>query len=350
MDKSILILGIETSCDETSAAVVKDGRTVLSNAIFSQIKEHAVFGGVVPEIASRKHVEKIIPVVDWAMRQAKLDLRELNAISVTYGPGLVGPLLVGLSAAKGLAYALHKPLIGINHIEAHICANFLAHKELEPPFIALVVSGGHSHIFLVKDYGVFELLGKTRDDAAGEAFDKVARATGLGYPGGPKLDAAARGGNPEAVRLPITRFREGCEVDFSFSGIKTAALNQLNRERLRLELKIADNLPDSYLRDFYASFQKTVVEMLVENTIKAEREYKTGKIVLAGGVAANSLLRSRMWEETENNGETIRFFCPQPELCTDNAAMVASCAFYKYIAGDTAPLTQNAQPGARLMG
>ena len=341
---SVVILGIETSCDETSAAVVKDGRVVLSNAIFSQIKEHEIFGGVVPEIASRKHVEKIVPIVRAAVSDAKMELNEVDAIAVTYGPGLVGALLVGLSAAKGLAYGLQKPLIDVHHIEAHICANFLAHEELEPPFTALVVSGGHSHIYYVRDYETFVLLGKTRDDAAGEAFDKIARASGLGYPGGPKLDRAAVGGNPDAIRFPIVRFKDG-PYDFSFSGIKTAAINYLNREKQKLGQMA---FPEQFLKDFYASFQKAVVEILVENTLKAEAVHQTGKVVIAGGVASNSLLRKRIKEEAEKKGD-IQYYYPPSILCTDNAAMVAAAAYHKFLRGTFAALDLNASPGAQLM-
>ncbi|MDR1440746.1 MAG: tRNA (adenosine(37)-N6)-threonylcarbamoyltransferase complex transferase subunit TsaD [Clostridiales bacterium] len=392
-----LILGVETSCDETSAAVVADGRRILSNAISSQIDEHAVFGGVVPEIASRRHVEAIIPVIDEALSRARLKPQDLDAIAVTYGPGLAGALLVGLSAAKGLAFAAGKPLIGVHHIEAHICANYIEFASLEPPFTALVASGGHSHIYLARDYGSYLLMGRTRDDAAGEVFDKVARAAGLGYPGGPKLDAAARGGNPNAMRFPRTHFSDG-SYDFSFSGVKTAALNCLNKERQKYGTgcQTAETpgakmpgagtpsakmpgagtpsakmpgagtpsakmpgagtpsakmpgaeLPEAFMRDFFASFQNAVVDALVGHAIRAEAANRTGKIVLAGGVAANSLLRARLREEAAKLGGVSTYF-PQPALCTDNAAMVAGAAYSKFLSGDFSPLSLNAAPGAQL--
>ena len=273
--KDILVLGIESSCDETSAAVVLNGRTVLSNVISSQVDLHKKYGGVVPEIASRKHVELVMPVISQALEEASLELDAVDAIAVTYGPGLVGALLVGLSAAKGLAYALGKPLVGVHHIEGHIAANYVDHHELEPPFLCLVASGGHSHIVYVRDYKSFEILGRTRDDAAGEAFDKIARAVGLGYPGGPLIDKAAREGNRNAIDFPTVYFSDG-SLDFSFSGLKTAVLNYLNG----MEQKGGKIV----LEDVCASFQKAVVEVLVSNTIKAARMKKAGKIALAGGV------------------------------------------------------------------
>ena len=365
------ILAIETSCDETSAAVVRDGRTILSNVIYSQVKHHEVFGGVVPEIASRKHVEVILPVVDLALKgaggvTAEVDarcqqqslfitdkqqlshsadrqqlLQSIDAIAVTYGPGLVGALLVGLSAAKSLALSLSIPLIGVNHIEGHICAAYLEHPNLQPPFTALVVSGGHSHIFHVTDYCEYRLLGRTRDDAAGEAFDKIARAGGLGYPGGPKLSLAAASGDAAAYQFPRVRFSDG-SFDFSFSGPKTAALNQLNK----LRLEYPSGAPDAIMADFYASFQAAIVDILVENTIKTELIAKTGRIVLSGGVASNSLLRDRfnMAGEVHN----IDIYYPSPILCTDNAAMVACAAYYRYLRGQFATLDLNAEPSLSL--
>jgi N6-L-threonylcarbamoyladenine synthase len=357
----VCILGIETSCDETSAAVVMDGRRLLSNVVFSQMDEHAAYGGVVPEIASRRHVEAIIPVIGEALARAGMALGDVDAIAATYGPGLAGALLVGLSAAKGLALAAGKPLIGVHHVCAHICASYLEFEDLRPPFTALAVSGGHSHIYRAGGRGAFELMGRTRDDAAGEALDKVARAAGLGYPGGPKLEAAARGGRPDAVRFPKARFADG-PYDFSFSGVKTAALNCLNRERQKLALAPCDRLPagsgqlggglgsglpPEFMRDFFASFQKAVVDVLVENTIRAEMENRTGRIVLAGGVAANGLLRARFAEEAAKLSG-VALYCPSPQLCTDNAAMVACAAHGKFEAGDFSPLTLNASPGAAM--
>jgi len=337
--EDIIILGIETSCDETSAAVVKNGRHIMSNIISSQIDLHKKYGGVVPEIASRKHVELILPVINQALEEAGIKADQVDAIGVTYGPGLVGALLVGLSAAKGLAYALDKPLIGVHHIEGHISANYLEYKELEPPFICLVVSGGHSEIVHVKDYGSFETLGQTRDDAAGEAFDKIARALGLGYPGGPLIDKAARSGNSRAVNFPRVHFNDG-SLDFSFSGLKTAVLNYLNTLEQKNE-KFS-------VEDVSASFQQAVIDILVENTIKAAKSTGIKKIALAGGVAANSLLRAQMKAAANENG--LNMFYPSPVLCTDNAAMIACAAYYEFIRGNVSDLALNAVPGLRLGG
>lgn len=339
MLEDIIILGIETSCDETSAAVVKNGRHIMSNIISSQIDLHKKYGGVVPEIASRKHVELILPVINQALEEAGIKADQVDAIGVTYGPGLVGALLVGLSAAKGLAYALDKPLIGVHHIEGHISANYLEYKELEPPFICLVVSGGHSEIVHVKDYGSFETLGQTRDDAAGEAFDKIARALGLGYPGGPLIDKAARSGNSRAVNFPRVHFNDG-SLDFSFSGLKTAVLNYLNTLEQKNE-KFS-------VEDVSASFQQAVIDILVENTIKAAKSTGIKKIALAGGVAANSLLRAQMKAAANENG--LNMFYPSPVLCTDNAAMIACAAYYEFIRGNVSDLALNAVPGLRLGG
>ncbi|HHW31281.1 MAG TPA: tRNA (adenosine(37)-N6)-threonylcarbamoyltransferase complex transferase subunit TsaD [Clostridiaceae bacterium] len=335
--ENICILGIETSCDETSASVVVSGRKILSNIISSQISLHKIYGGVVPEIASRKHVETIIPVIDQAIGEAGVSLKDIDAIGVTYGPGLVGALLVGLSAAKGLAFSLNKPLIGVHHIEGHIAANYIQYPELEPPFICLVVSGGHSHIVHVKDYYNYEILGQTRDDAAGEAFDKVARAIGLGYPGGPLIDNAAKNGNSKAINFPRVYFHDG-SLDFSFSGIKTAVLNYINSLEQRGE---------SYsVEDVSASFQEAVTEVLVNNTITAAKSKKLKKVALAGGVASNSVLRKRMKEAAEIHGFSLYY--PDKILCTDNAAMIACSAYYQYRRGNWSGLDLNAVPNLRL--
>lgn len=335
--KEILILGIETSCDETSAAVVKNGRQVLSNVISSQISLHQKYGGVVPEIASRKHVELVMPVIDQAIQEAGVNLNDLDAVGVTYGPGLVGALLVGLSAAKGLAFALNKPLIGVHHIEGHIAANYIESKELEPPFICLVVSGGHSHIVYVSDYNKFEILGQTRDDAAGEAFDKVARAVGLGYPGGPLIDKAAKSGNSGKVNFPRVHFNDG-SLDFSFSGLKTAVLNYLNNIEQKGEKPVVE--------DVCASFQEAVVDILVENTLAAAVAKNVKKVALAGGVAANSALRRKLKESAGEKGLDV--FYPKPVLCTDNAAMIACAAYYEFMKGSRSDLYLNAVPGLKL--
>jgi N6-L-threonylcarbamoyladenine synthase len=336
-DEKILILAVETSCDETSAAVVENGRRIRSNIISSQIDIHKKYGGVVPEIASRKHVELILPVIGQALEEASVGLDRLDAVAVTYGPGLAGALLVGLSAAKALAFATGKPLIGVHHIEGHIAANYLEHETLEPPFVCLVVSGGHSHIVYVEDYGDFEIMGQTRDDAAGEAFDKTARALGLGYPGGPLIDAQAKRGDSSAVDFPRVYFNDG-SLDFSFSGLKTAVLNYLNTNARRGgEISIPD---------VCASFQKAVVDVLVHNTIRAAEQKGAKKIVLAGGVAANSQLRSSMNEAAAGIGADM--FYPRPLLCTDNAAMIGAAAFYEYKRGNISGLGLNAVPGLKL--
>ncbi|NLK37568.1 MAG: tRNA (adenosine(37)-N6)-threonylcarbamoyltransferase complex transferase subunit TsaD [Epulopiscium sp.] len=337
IQKDITILAIESSCDETAAAVVKNGRTVLSNVISSQIDLHTLYGGVVPEIASRKHIENVDGVVTEALHQANMTLDEIDAIAVTYGPGLVGALLVGLSHAKALAYATGKPLIGIHHIEGHICANYIQNKDLEPPFMALVVSGGHSHLVLVSEYGKYEILGKTRDDAAGEAYDKVARVIGMGYPGGPKIDAAAKKGNPDAVTFPKI-FLENDSYDFSFSGLKSAVLNYVNKQKMMG----IDIVPE----DIAASFQKSVIEVLVAKTIKAAKDYQVSKIALAGGVASNSALRDEMRKACEKEGFYLSI--PAPILCTDNAAMIGCAAYYEYSSGITHGLELNAVPNLIL--
>lgn len=337
MEKQFKILAIESSCDETAAAVVVNGREVLSNIISSQIDIHKKFGGVVPEVASRKHIEAISAVVDEALEVAGVTFKDIDAVAVTYGPGLVGALLVGLQYAKALAYSLGVPLVGVNHIEGHISANFIQYKELEPPFVTLVVSGGHTFIVHMKDYGDFEVMGQTRDDAAGEAYDKVARAIGLGYPGGPKIDKLAKEGNENAIKFPRANFHEE-SLDFSFSGIKSAVLNYLNK----LEMK-----GESYNQaDVAASFQKSVVDVLVDNAMEACKIKAVDKIAIAGGVAANSYLRNAMMKRGEKEGIKVLF--PEMILCTDNAAMIGSAAYFEYLKGRVADLTLNATPNLKL--
>lgn len=335
--KNTVILGIETSCDETSAAVVVNGKTVLSNIIASQIPVHQKYGGVVPEIASRKHVELITSVIAEALDAAAVSLRDIEAVAVTYGPGLVGALLVGVSAAKALAYAANLPLIGVNHIESHIYANFLANPALEFPLVCLVVSGGHTDLVYLREHGDYELLGRTRDDAAGEAFDKVARALGLGYPGGPLIDQLAVQGDPRAVDFPRV-YLEGDSLDFSFSGLKSAALNYLNKAAMQgLEVNKAD---------LAASFQEAVVDVLVDKALSCAEKFKVKTILLAGGVAANSRLRQQLVNGAGRLGISISY--PPPVLCTDNAAMVACAGYFKYVRGCLAPLTLNAAPSLNL--
>lgn len=336
-EKDILVLGIETSCDETSAAVVTGGRDVLSNVISSQIDLHKKYGGVVPEIASRKHIETICPIVDEALNNANVKLNDIDLIGVTYGPGLVGALLVGVSYAKAISFAVKKPLIGVNHIEGHIAANYIEDKSLEPPFICLVVSGGHSHIVHVKDYNEFEVLGRTRDDAAGEAFDKIARVLGLGYPGGPLIDKTAKKGDPNFVQFPRVTFENG-NLDFSFSGVKTSVINYINQLKQKGE---EINIPD-----IAASFQRAVVDVLVDKTIKAAKKTNINKVRLAGGVAANSELRQIMAQECDK--ECINLSYPSPILCTDNAAMIAYAAYRQFLSGNIADLCLNAVPSLRL--
>jgi N6-L-threonylcarbamoyladenine synthase len=332
-----LILAIETSCDETAAAVMKNGSEVLSDIIYSQIALHSEYGGVVPEIASRKHTETIVQVTGLALKEAGVSLADLSAVAVTYGPGLVGALLVGVSFAKGLSFASGLPLIGVHHIEGHICSNFIEHQELTPPFISLVVSGGHSHLVLVKDYGCYEILGRSRDDAAGEAFDKVARALGLGYPGGPAVDVAARLGNPDAVHFPRAKVA-GSAYDFSFSGLKSAVLNHLNTARMKgEEINIADTA---------ASFQKAVTDVLVEHSLQAVQDYGCDTIALAGGVAANTALRTAFFQKCAE--ARVKFLCPAPTYCTDNAVMIAQAGYYEYQKGNFAGYDLNAVPGLPL--
>lgn len=332
-----IVLGIESSCDETSAAVVKGGREILSNVISSQIDIHKKFGGVVPEVASRKHVELIDVVIQEALDEANITLKDIDIVGATYGPGLVGALLVGLSAGKAIAYAGKKKFVGVNHIEGHICADFLAHRELEPPFVCLVVSGGHTNIVYMEDYGRFEIMGRTRDDAAGEAYDKIARAIGLGYPGGPLIDKLAKSGDKNAVSFPRVHLRDG-SLDFSFSGLKTAVLNYLNKEKMQgNEVNTAD---------VAASFQEAVIDILVENAILASTQKKVNRIGVAGGVAANSRLRERLSEEGKKHGIAVYF--PPPILCTDNAAMIASAAYYEYLNGRESDMYLNANPSLKL--
>lgn len=335
--KDVLILGIETSCDETAAAVVKNGKEVLSNVISSQVALHAEFGGVVPEIASRNHLEKIDEVIRLAVKEAGISMQELTAIAVTVGPGLVGALLVGVSEAKALAFALGKPLIPVHHIEGHIAANFISNPECEPPFVCLVASGGHSHLLLVEDYGKIRIYGRTRDDAAGEAFDKVARAVGLGYPGGPKLEKMAKEGNPHAYHFPTAKM-EDAPYDFSFSGVKSAVLNEMNRKKmLGEEVRVAD---------LCASFQENVTEVLSEKAIALCKELHINRLSIAGGVAANGKLREKMEEKAKQEG--IEFFCPKLILCTDNAAMIAAAAYHEWKKGNFAGHDVNAYPSLSL--
>lgn len=333
----VLILAIESSCDETAAAVVKNGREVLSNVISSQIDLHTLYGGVVPEIASRKHTEQINQVIEEALKEANVTLNDITAIAVTYGPGLVGALLVGVSAAKAISFARKIPLVGVHHIEGHISANFIENKELEPPFVCLVVSGGHSHLVKVMDYGKYEILGRTRDDAAGEAFDKVARAIGLGYPGGPKIDRVSKEGNPDAIKFPRAKV-EGSVYDFSFSGLKSAVLNYLNSCEMKGETIVQ--------ADVAASFQKAVVDVLVEHSMQAVSEAGMKKFAIAGGVASNSALRAALSKACEENG--IEFFHPSPILCTDNAAMIGCAGYYEYLAGNISGYDLNAVPALKL--
>ena len=331
------ILAIESSCDETAAAVVQDGRKVLSNIISSQIEIHKLYGGVVPEIASRKHIEKVIQVVDEALKEASLTMDEIDAVAVTYGPGLVGALLVGVSAAKSIAFAYNKPLIGVHHIEGHISANYIENEELEPPFLCLVVSGGHTNLVIVKDYGEYEVLGKTRDDAAGEAFDKVARAIGLGYPGGPKIQKISEEGNKDAIAFPRAKVADN-PFDFSFSGLKSSVLNYINSCEMKGE--------EINKADIAASFQEAVVDVLVSHTIEGAKQLGFKKIAMAGGVASNTVLREEMKEACERRG--FMFYHPSPILCTDNAAMIGAAAYYDYKKGLISDLTLNAVPSLKL--
>ncbi|MCM1107313.1 MAG: tRNA (adenosine(37)-N6)-threonylcarbamoyltransferase complex transferase subunit TsaD [Blautia sp.] len=335
--EEIRILAIESSCDETAAAVVVNGRDMRSNVISSQIALHTLYGGVVPELASRKHIERINQVIGQALSDADMSLEDIDAIGVTYGPGLVGALLVGVAEAKAISYARGLPLVPVHHIEGHICANYIENPSLAPPFLCLVVSGGHTHLVKVADYGSYEILGRTRDDAAGEAFDKVARAIGLGYPGGPKLEKAAQEGNPGAIDFPRAKVGDGA-YDFSFSGLKSAVLNYLNGCRMK-------GIP-VHQADVAASFQKAVTDVLVGHAGRAIGEFGMDKFALAGGVASNGALRAAMEEMCRQHG--VEFYRPSPVLCTDNAAMIGAAAYYNYIAGKRAGLELNAVPNLKL--
>lgn len=336
-EKDTLILAIESSCDETAASVVKNGRTILSNVISSQIELHKLYGGVVPEIASRKHIEKINQVIEQALSDAGVTLDDLDAIGVTYGPGLVGALLVGVAEAKAIAYAKKLPLVGVHHIEDVVSANYIENPDLEPPFLCLIVSGGHTHLVIVKDYGEFEILGRTRDVTAGEAFDKVARAIGLGYPGGPKIDKLSREGDPQAIVFPKGKVGD-CPYDFSFSGVKSAVLNYIN------QCKMKGEEPDR--ADLAASFQKAVVDVLVEHTMLAAKDYNMNKIAIAGGVASNGTLRQAMEEACTKRG--YQFFHPSPVFCTDITAMIGVAAYYEYKKGTRHGWDLNAVPNLKL--
>lgn len=331
------ILAIESSCDETAAAVVEDGRKALSSVIASQVSEHIIYGGVVPEIASRRHAEAISGVVRQALEEAKLTLRDIDAVAVTYGPGLIGALLVGVNYAKSLAYAANLPLIPVHHLRSHIAANYLCHEDLEPPFFCLVVSGGHSHLVKVNSYTDYEIIGKTRDDAAGEALDKAARSMGLNYPGGLNLDKIAVNGNPKAYRFPHPRV-DGSPFDFSFSGLKTAVINTIHNAKQKGE--------EISVPDLGASFMNAVVDCLCQNTEKAAEQFGFNKIVLAGGVSANSVLRRRMNEICHKHGWSL--FMPELSLCGDNAAMVGAQGYYEYLSGNTAGLSLNAYAGLSI--
>ena len=333
VEEDVYILAIESSCDETAAAVVKNGREVLSNVISSQIALHTLYGGVVPEIASRKHIEKVNQVVQAALDEAHMTLDEITAIAVTYGPGLVGALLVGVAAAKAIAYAAKKPLVPVHYVSA----NFIEHPDLEPPFVCEIVSGGHTHLVIVKDYGEFEIIGRTMDDAAGEAFDKVARAVGLGYPGGPKVDKAAKEGNPHAMEFPRAKVG-GSQYDFSFSGMKSAVLNYINQAEMKGETICVP--------DLCASFQNAVVDVLVSRAVAATKEFGYKKLAIAGGVASNSALRAGMKAACEKAG--IEFYYPSPIFCTDNAAMIGAAGYYEYINGVRAGWDLNAVPNLKL--
>lgn len=337
MEKDIITLAIETSCDETSCAVLKDGREVISNIISSQIEIHRKFGGVVPEVASRKHIENIDVIIQQALDEANITFNDVDLVGVTRGPGLVGALLVGISSAKAIAYALNKPIIGVNHIEGHICANYIAHKDLEPPFTCLVVSGGHTYLLHASDYTEYELIGRTRDDAAGEAFDKVARALGLPYPGGPVIDKLSKEGNPDAIHFPRV-YLDNNSYDFSFSGLKTAVLNYLNQAKQKGE--------EIIVKDVAASFQQAVIEVLVDKSIRLAKEKGSDKIVIAGGVAANQGLRALM--EERGREENIEILYPSRVLCTDNAAMIGSAAYFNFRKGEISDLDLNVVPNLEL--
>ena len=333
----MLILGIESSCDETAASVARDHTEILSNVVSSQVEEHKLYGGVVPEIASRRHCENVLPVVQKALDDAGVTLAELDGIAVTAYPGLIGALLVGVNFAKGLALTAGKPLVPVHHLAGHIASNYIAHPELKPPYLCLVVSGGHSHLVEVLSYTTFRILGRTRDDAAGEAFDKVARAIGLGYPGGPKVDKLAREGNPDAIVFPKGKLGD-CPYDFSFSGVKSAVLNYINNAQMKGE--------EINRADLAASFQKSVVDVLVEHTMLAAKDYHMDKIAIAGGVASNGALREAMTKACEKRG--YKFYRPSPIFCTDNAAMIGAAAYYEYKKGARAGWDLNAVPNLKL--
>ncbi len=336
-EKNIDILAIESSCDETAAAVIRNGHEVLSNVIYSQIDMHTVYGGVVPELASRAHIEKINTVISQALKDVGKTIDDVDAVAVTYGPGLVGALLVGVAEAKAIAWAAKKPLIGVHHIEGHICANYIEHPELKPPYLGLVVSGGHTHLFIAEETTKFKILGRTADDAAGEAFDKVARAIGLGYPGGPKIDKLSKEGNPEAIVFPKGHVN-GSEYDFSFSGLKSAVLNYLNHAEMKHE--------EINKADLAASFQKAVVDVLCQHTVAAAKEYKLTTVAMAGGVSANSTLRASMQEACDKAGLTL--YVPSPGYCTDNAVMIGAAAYFEYQKDNFADWDLNAIPNLKL--
>lgn len=335
--KQTKILAIESSCDETAAAVIANGREILSNIVYTQMELHKKFGGVVPEVASRMHMESIDIVIDKALKEAGMTFEEVDAIGVTHGPGLVGALLVGLSSAKALSYALDKPLVGVNHIEGHICANYIAHKDLKPPFVCLVVSGGHTHLVEVKGYTEYEILGRTRDDASGEAFDKIARALGLGYPGGPLIDALAKKGKETAIDFPRA-LKDDESYDFSFSGIKSSVLNYLNAKRMKKE--------EIVVEDVCASFQYAVSDVLTHKAVKAAKDKGYDKIIMAGGVAANSRIREMMQKRASKEGIEVKY--PPLELCTDNAAMIGSSAYYNFVSGRISDLSLNAKSNLKI--
>ena len=338
MFKDLNVLAIETSCDETSCSIIKNGRNILSNIVFSQIEIHEKFGGVVPELASRMHVEAIYVVVEKALKESSLKFSDIDLVAVTYGPGLVGALLVGIQYAKGIAYAIEKPLIGVNHIEGHICSNYIAHKELKPPYLCLVVSGGNTFIIHVKDYVDYEVLGETKDDAAGEAYDKVARVLGYEYPGGPKIDEFSKFGDEDSIKFTRAKFSNGKNLDFSFSGIKSAVINYLhNSNQKGIEVKPCD---------VAASFQKSVVDYLIDNTLEGAKIVKLNKISLVGGVSANSYLRKKLGDRC--NELNYELYYPTLNLCTDNAAMIGSAGYYRFINGFTSDFNLNAVPNLKF--
>ncbi|MCR5082241.1 MAG: tRNA (adenosine(37)-N6)-threonylcarbamoyltransferase complex transferase subunit TsaD [Parasporobacterium sp.] len=337
-NSDVNILAIESSCDETAAALVRNGREVLSNVIYSQIDLHTLYGGVVPEIASRKHIEKINQVIEKALKDADFGLEDIDAVAVTYGPGLVGALLVGVAEAKAIAFAAKKPLVGVHHIEGHICANYIENKELEPPFLCLVASGGHTHFVLIKDYCSYEVIGRTRDDAAGEAFDKVARAIELGYPGGPKLEKLAREGNPKAIAFPRANI-DGAKYDCSFSGLKSAVLNHINSCKMKGE--------EVNRADIAASFQDAVIDSLTSRAMMAAEEFGVNRFAIAGGVASNGAIREAFEKFCKEKG--IEFYKPSPIFCTDNAAMIGVAGYYEYIKGTRHGWDLNAVPNLKLV-